>query len=205
MQTSDYRWRLDTRLLVWCLATRLCDRLLNVNSSGEWSSRFILSRSHFSARIPWLKRDHDRAFGLRSLKETVAEKYDAKKVRKSRSRNTFLHYRSCMITFTYVSIAFFLFSERTFVQSMIHNGLSIVKISEEFLGYLGFYWEWKMDVLYVFLYILIFFLSFLYLYVCLSRKGFIRLDTFLNGLLNIWKLIWSIINVLAFETKICDN
>lgn len=33
------------------------------------------------------------------------------------------------------------------------------------------------------------FLSFLYLYVCLSRKGFIRLDTFLNGLLNIWKLI----------------
>lgn len=50
------------------------------------------------------------------------------------------------------------------------------------------------------------FLSFLYLYVCLSRKGFIRLDiTFLNGLLNIWKLIWFIINVLAFETKICDN
>lgn len=38
VQTSDYRWRLDTRLLVWCLATRLCDRLLNVNSSGEWSS-----------------------------------------------------------------------------------------------------------------------------------------------------------------------
>lgn len=112
---------------------------------------------------------------------------------------------SIMYTFTYVSIAFFLFSERTFVQSMIHNGLSIVKISEEFLGYLGFYWEWKMDVLYVFLYILIFFLSFLYLYVCLSRKGFIRLDTFLNGLLNIWKLIWSIINVLAFETKICNN
>lgn len=205
MQTSDYRWRLDTRLLVWCLATRLCDRLLNVNSSGEWSSRFILSRSHFSARIPWLKRDHDRAFGLRSLKETVAEKYDAKKVRKSRSRNTFLHYRSCMITFTYVSIAFFLFSERTFVQSMMHNWIvhceNFWRVSRIFGILLGMKDGCNM---YFYTY-LSSFLSFLYLYVCLSRKGFIRLDTFLNGLLNIWKLIWSIINVLAFETKICDN
>lgn len=202
MQTSDYRWRLDTRLLVWCLATRLCDRLLNVNSSGEWSSRFILSRSHFSARIPWLKRDHDRAFGLRSLKETVAEKYDAKKVRKSRSRNTFLHYRSCMITFTYVSIAFFLFSERTFVQSMDCPLWKFLKSFSDIWDFIGNK-RW-MYYMYFYTY-LSSFLSFLYLYVCLSRKGFIRLDTFLNGLLNIWKLIWSIINVLAFETKICNN
>lgn len=167
MQTSDYRWRLDTRLLVWCLATRLCDRLLNVNSSGEWSSHssfYFVAQPFFRSNS--LVEEGSRSCFWSSLKETVAEKYDAKKVRKSRSRNTFLHYRSCMITFTYVSIAFFLFSERTFVQSMIHNGLSIVKISEEFLGYLEFYWEWKMDVLYVFLYILIFFFIFS-LFICL--------------------------------------
>lgn len=167
MQTSDYRWRLDTRLLVWCLATRLCDRLLNVNSSGEWSSHssFYFVAQPFFRSNSLVEEGSRSCFWSSFVKGNRCRKIWCKKsAEKSFSEHILA--LSIMYTFTYVSIAFFLSSERTFVQSMIHNGLSIVKISEEFLGYLGFYWEWKMDVLYVFLYILIFFFIFS-LFICL--------------------------------------
>lgn len=184
MQTSDYRWRLDTRLLVWCLATRLCDRLLNVNSSGEWSSHssfyFVAqpffrsnslveegSRSCFwssfvkgnRCRKIWCKKSAEKSFSEHILALSIID-----------HRYRYIDHvwsRSHM----YQSHSFCLVNVHSFSQwyTMDCPLWKFLKSFSDIWNFIGN--ERWMYYMYFYTY-LSSFLSFLYLYVCLSRKGF---------------------------------